>query len=671
MDTYLRQRIENITEADLWSSLRPVPGLKKAIAAGRSGRKAAAYRLLGEYHAKSLASEASAFATTVGDAVRRSKDVAAIRNKADTVLRHEIDGWHSRVQKFGKVIDFNADFGQSGQYGFHYLGWLLPVLQQYVRTGDTKYRDGLIDIIKQYYDQRAKLKWRIPTLHPVYYELGAWAKTNLILPAYACLVREEQVDVKAREAMLKLLLGFGRSLHRIAEPGYRAGNWQIVGCAGLYWLGAALPEFAESAAWRRRGADRIRQHAEKDFFADGGHGERCWGYGTMSLSGMHTFYKAAVRHHRLKPAQQRDWQRFFHRCWRWYAASTTPSRHGLNYGDGTITDMTDTLKQAVAHFPQLGRGPGLLGVDRSTSNVLRPSGYAFMRSGDKPDAPFMSINFGGHGGFHTHDDLLDFTIWRWGEPLIEEVGRFGSYDNPLDPMFRSARSHNQVVLENLPMDRRSHEGRDVRWLVSDAVDMFSAWHEAYAPVRTQRQIMFVKPDYWVVYDVIIDSEYGFQATSYLHGVKPFRSIADGKWRLAGSPSCLVAAAEPQSIRRVETGTDYTVDNLGDRAKDPETRRLMGERHRMGLMKWNDIGNHQPITFAMLLAPFKGAVPRASIGAVKLTGDDTDRARAYAVNFRGRRDVFVFNPGRAAVRCERRTTNATMAAKIAGKWIDSR
>ncbi|NTV38000.1 MAG: hypothetical protein HGA82_02260, partial [Anaerolineales bacterium] len=77
-----------------------------------------------------------------------------------------------------------------------------------------------------------------------------------------------------------------------------------------------------------------------------------------------------------------------------------------------------------------------------------------MRTAETPDSPFMSINFGHWGGGHTHDDLLDFSIWRYGQPLIEEVGRFGSYDNPLDPFFRSEEAHNQIVLQNIPMNRR-------------------------------------------------------------------------------------------------------------------------------------------------------------------------------------------------------------------------
>lgn len=131
MDRYLRDRIENITEKDFWSSIRPSPKLNMAIEAARSGDRERGYALLGQHHAGTLAVEADAVSQNL-DSFRRDKTAAVdLKRRADMVLRHEIQGWHSQVIKFGPRIDFNADFGQSGQYGFHYLGWLLPTFHEH------------------------------------------------------------------------------------------------------------------------------------------------------------------------------------------------------------------------------------------------------------------------------------------------------------------------------------------------------------------------------------------------------------------------------------------------------------------------------------------------------------------------------------------------------------
>lgn len=667
MDRYMKERIESISEADFWSALKPVKGLESAVAAGRAGRRAQAYRRLGRYHAGTLASEAKAYVAEI-EAARRTPETAAnTRKNADRVLRHDINGWHVQRIRFGPKIDFNADFGRSGQYGFHYLGWLPPVMHQYVLSGQTKYRDCFLDIIRQYYAQRTQLRFRIPHLHPVYYELGAWAKTNVILPAYALLAGDNAVDGETREAMLKLLLGFARSLNRLQKGGFRQGNWQIVGASALFRLGAAFPEFRESAEWRRRGEAIVREHAKQDFFPDGGHSERCWGYGFMSLQGMEQFYRTAERRGFLAPRQKAFWVGFLKRAYRWYAAATTPSRHTLNYGDGGIGDAQGIFDAACALFPELKTGPGILGVDRSKSNILRASGYAFMRCGDSRDAPFMSINFGRWGGWHTHADLLDFTLWSYGRPLIEEVGRFGSYDNPIGDLFTAEQSHNQITLDFRRMNRRDHEGRDVLWHSDEAMDFFSAWHEAYEGVRIHRQIMFIKPVYWVIYDVITAGEYIFRVANNLHGLRPFRVLGGGRARLTGSPGCLIALARPEALRQIKTEVDYSkADYAAFLPGNPFER----ERHRLAALKWNDVGVSRPVTFGMLLLPFRGrATPAAAIRPVALSGDETGRAAAFEVKSRGRDDVLVFNPGAGPIRVGKKPVRGAAAARLSGQWRD--
>lgn len=651
MDTYFNQRIETITERDFWSAIRPSRDLHPAIQAGLTGHKAEAYRLLGQYHARSLTTE-------VADAlaeIRKTPAPEKIRQAADRVLRHEIQGWHTQIIRFGPVIDFNADFGQSGQYGFHYLNWLAPVLHQYVLGGQARYLDGFIEIIKQYYAQRTRIVRRIAHLHPVYYELGARAKANLFRPAYAILAADSALDTDAREALLKLLLGFARSLYRLQASGYRAGNWQIVGCQALYGIGAAFPEFREAATWRRKAEAILAEHAKRDFFADGGHGERCWGYGLMSLGGMFEFYQSAVRHHLMAGRRRAGWTRFLKRGYQWFAKSTAPGLMMLNYGDGDISSAQRVIDQALEQFPDFQRRPPVLGVDRARSNILRASGYAFMRCGAEDTAPFMSINFGGWGGAHTHQDLLDFTLWRYGQPLIEEVGRFSSYDHALNPRFRAAESHNQVVLDHLAMDRKAHRGQDVRWLSQDAYDLFSAWHEAYGCARIYRQIAFLKPDAWLIYDVVTAREYLFQATQCWHGVRPFQRLSEGVWRLAGQPSCLMVCAQPDQIRRIATGVDYDRRDYGALAATAPA--YQHERHRLQLSQWRDIGDSRPIVFATLLVPFKGRSPDVRLRALPVRGDASGRAGAYAVTIGRRTDEVIFNPSEAPITMGRRRFNS--------------
>ena len=89
---YLRDRIENITETDFWSSLRSTPAIAAARKAGLAGKKATAYRLLGAYHAEGLRGEAEAYREGATALIADPGSAAELRRRADMVLRHEIQG---------------------------------------------------------------------------------------------------------------------------------------------------------------------------------------------------------------------------------------------------------------------------------------------------------------------------------------------------------------------------------------------------------------------------------------------------------------------------------------------------------------------------------------------------------------------------------------------------
>lgn len=652
-DRYFHKRIESITERDFWSSMRWNRELAPAIAAGRAGRRDEAYRLLGAYHAKTLYADADTFRTQVKARLSDPDALARSRDAAQRVLEHDIPLWHETRIQFGPRIDFKPDVTTSVMYGYHYMGWLSPVVDQYAITGEAAFRDGLADIVQQYYDQRTTIPWVQPAWSPVYYELGARAKAGIILPAYAMLCNDPALTADNREAMLKLLLGFARSLYRMqTDEDYRPGNWQIGGCLALFNIGTALADFRDAKRWCDRAQELLMEHARRDFFPDGGHAERTWAYGIISLKGLQGFYQTALRRGDMSPARKRFWTEFCKRGYAWFAKTLAPGQVMLNYGDGVLGPATGVIQGARQLDPQWADKPDLFGVDRSRSYLLEPSGFAIMRAGGSPDDMFMSVNFGPHGGVHTHADLLDFTLWAHGEPLIEEVGRFGDYDIPLNPLFKSDAAHNQIVIEHQPMRREGAVGHDVAWLSDPTADLFSAWHEAYPGHRIQRMIAFVNDGYVVVYDAITTAQTMRQVSHLLHACRPFEVLSDGRARVKGSPSCLVQFARPAELREFSTRPDYLPEHYGARDDDsPHLERYPYslERHRLTSRKWHDTGRRTPITFACLLLPFKGkGVPEASITPVRLRGDASGQAGGFTVTVDGRRNTIVFNPARAAL-----------------------
>ena len=644
------RHINRIGERDFWSAWKTShPQLGQAVRLGLAGRKAAAYRALAEFHRHELAGE-----------LEHARREAANRNaappqrrqtwaKADDVRAGRINGWHSQVIDFGRHIDFNADFGESGQYGFHYLSWLSPLVDRFLLGGDGADLERVVDIVRQYYGQRNTIRRRIPHLDPVYYELGSWCKVSHLLPAYCAMVAagHGQVDPKAVEAFAKLLLGFGRSLMDIQQTQgqpvaglrglrYRPGNWQIVGAEALFCLAAVFPQLREAPRWRQAGLEIMRAHLDRDFFADGGHFERCWSYGWMSLRGVLSLYETARRHGLLSAADDREFRQAIRRGFEWFRLSLTPTGVCPGNGDGDLFDGREIL---AAARPYLGRRAD---QPAGKSVLLGPSGYAVLRDGAAREGLYMNINFGPWGGGHTNDDLLDFNAWGLGGPLLEEVARFDSYDHPLNPFFRSPQAHNQVVIDDFDMDRRQAVGQDVVFKTGRGFDYFHAWHDAFKDRRTgirariARHVLFLHGLGWFVYDLIEPvTEMIFTVSSWLHAVRPFRLAGERQAVVTGRPSCAIAFADSPHLRRLEAGVDVA-------EADVTVPRLYPERHYLRARAWGPTGYRGPLRFAMMLLPLRSGPAKLEL---ETAFSQPGQREEFLLTIAGRRWRIAFDRGK--------------------------
>ena len=268
----------NITEKDFWASIR-VPAnacdaghLKAAIKLGRAGKKARAYAELIEWHRASLADEwQQAQRSFEGAAPPPAK---ALRD----LLNHKVTCWHNLVVRFGKRIDWSApELPRSALCGFHYMGWLQPAVQALGTTGQKRYRDFLLDVLLQYYrSARHQPRYDAIGIHPVYYSLGASAKTMRFVPLYIQLINTGRMPAPAAEACMKLFLGFGRALQMQLRR-FIAHNIITAESRSLLQLARLFPEFKESPNWDRKAASFLYRQAREGFFRDGFHRERTTG----------------------------------------------------------------------------------------------------------------------------------------------------------------------------------------------------------------------------------------------------------------------------------------------------------------------------------------------------------------------------------------------------------
>jgi hypothetical protein len=458
----------------------------------------------------------------------------------------------------------------------------------------------------------------------------------------------------------KTFLGHARWLHEHEAHGYRAGNWQVTGCLALLLLGRFVPEFKEAPRWTGRAVGLLMERCDRDFYRDGCYSERCPGYNTIGLHFLPELYEvlADVGGH---DAERRKLKSVMKRAYRWFMLEAAPLATSTATGDSGYVDLGSLLKNGARYtgdgemlWPVRGE---LTRADRRwlptprkprfTSVNLRPSGFAVMRTGWEPDDLYMMVNWGPYGGGHSHSHKLDFELFAFGEGLALDTSRFDSYDNPLDPYFRSARAHNQVVVNDADLNERETVVAGVLWRSDGKADFFAGSHNGYAAshgVTVTRKVVFVKPDWWLVSDLLEETAGRRVYTWYLHSHLPFRAGRDKSFVTGKGPGLQVVPARPDEIRHVQQGVGYTQADWRYAGKWPE-RRWIGYR------KFDHVRDYA--TYAVLLCPFRSKPRRASIAPVPVTdaGGEVDRrtAEAFQVTVDGRTHLVALSHARAARR----------------------
>ncbi|MDK1030971.1 MAG: heparinase II/III family protein [Planctomycetia bacterium] len=652
----------HISDADFFAALsQKQKGVKKVVRLAKAKDYTAAWQALADhYKAGERQILDHRYSARLSGTGRKRAEVKEIIAQADRLVRHEIKGWHSTTFKFGKSMDFNADFGESGIYGFHYFGWLLPLGHAYALTGQGTYAAAFDDIFSQWYDQRDGVAYRIEGLDPIWNELGLGVRLPRFMSLYDEFSGAAELRLETVAKIWKTLLGHGRRLREHELRGYRNGNWQVAGCRALLWVGFFFPEFRESASWAHLGLKRLMEHCERDFFDDGCYSERCPGYGTIGLRFLPELYELLGRR-KGHTAERRKLKARMSSAYRWYMLTSTPLCTMPATGDCGHADISGLLKTGARHT---GDGTLLWPVraglsaeekrslpkpaePRETSVNLAPSGFAVMRGGWRRDDPYMIINYGPSGGGHTHNHALDFELFAHGEGLALDTSRFDSYDNPLDAHFRRAVAHNQVVVNDADMDREELKVTDVAWQSNKRADLFCASHDGYLKshgVAISRKVVFVKPHYWFISDFVEEHQRHHCYTWFLHSPLRFKSGKGKRFTAGRGPGLLVVPARPAEIRHLPRGVDYIKDDRRTRGTFPE-RRWIGYRkfsHRLDFA-----------TFAVMLVPFKKNAPDVSLQPVGVTrgGQDVSRreAEAFEVRIGSRRMLVVISHAEAVRR----------------------
>jgi len=149
------------------------------------------------------------------------------------------------------------------------------------------------------------------------------------------------------------------------------------------------------------------------------------------------------------------------------------------------------------------------GSEQRHSCFMPGSGYAVQRAGQC--TLWMrcgSLGLPPNAG-HGHADLLHVIIQTGNGPQLIDAGTYTyNGDQQWRWYFRSTPSHNTLTINEASQARPGHrfswqaipECRNATWLSHPLFDWISAEHSAFGKLVQWRGVLFVKPEYWLIFD---------------------------------------------------------------------------------------------------------------------------------------------------------------------------
>jgi hypothetical protein len=423
-------------------------------------------------------------------------------------------------------------------------------------TGDTRYRDAILDQLSTWLDINPPLdgiNWA--SMLELGFRSISWTCALHFLLAIEG--RRYNFDGADQPWLVDMLIGLDRQLTHIEHnlSYYFSPNTHLTGEAlALYVVGLALPELAGSEKWVEIGRRVLLTELGRQVAADGGHVERSTHYHRYTLD----FYLFALL--MARRCGDIDAERVFTEAVERLATFMRAMADEAGWlpviGDDDAgllwpiagrhhRDVRDSLALASVvldrpalspwgvpeevywlawstHEATLDGLPG--GGERSggaesagvqqplTMRVFADTGYAVMRGGDGDHVIF---DVGAHGylnGGHAHADALAITLGVGGRPLLIDPGTATyTMDGGLRDRMRSSASHNTVTIDHRgasvpagPFHWASRADAQLEAARHNAgLSWVEASHNGYAPLRHRRSVVHTAAGGWLIVDQVL------------------------------------------------------------------------------------------------------------------------------------------------------------------------
>lgn len=434
----------------------------------------------------------------------------------------------SKEVKFDKKINwfYKLDGDNEFLFQFNRHRFFVILAQAYHLTKNDKYVECFVELMSDWIDnvplkETGDHPWRS-------LETGLrgeyWTNAMYLLSGHKLLTDDFMEKYK------KSLSEHARQLKKYHKAFHYQSNWGVIQDHGLFAIGIELNDMEAC----KTAVERMKKEASLQLTADGMHWEQSCMYHNEVLN---CFLDVIVRAKRNSYPLDDEFfdiaKEMAYVNLKWIK----PNHHQPLFGDSDDTDIRDILTlcaylfddsylRSIAFDNMSFEGAWLLpenaiddykkieACEIPFDNVfMDDSGVYVLRTdyGEKANYLFMHNGYTGAG--HAHEDKLHFDLCIAGEDVLNDSGRYTYKNNFQRAYLKGYKAHNVSCVDN------SHFIRSIGWgytKLAPSVKMphledkdktvvllqgaHTGYLKAFSSVLVTRQILWIKPDIYVVID---------------------------------------------------------------------------------------------------------------------------------------------------------------------------
>lgn len=414
--------------------------------------------------------------------------------------------------------------------------------QAYWLTREERFVRGYIELLRDWMHQNPLTEEEVRSSAKRAYNVkDTWRKLDSgirivnWLKGYYCIRGSDLWGQEEEELFQKALQLHGMYLQIAYTSHDRQSNWGFLESNGLFQIALLCPQWNDSELWLGTAVKRLNEMCQIQVFGDGMHNEQCTMYHHEVLHCLFESVLLAEKNDYVIPTLLKNTLN------QMFGASLSfvqPDGYQPMIGDSDGTDIRDVLTrgavmyrrgdlkklgyhhldyEGIWYFGKQGNDfyEQLQEHEPDFTSIAQPhSGYMFMRSDWSRDARYLWFDAGHMDVIraHGHDDVLHFSLHAYGTEFLTDPGRYTYMENKFRRYFKESFQHNTLSVDGASISNYVNswkwkdmaEPYDSYWHSNDVFDYAQGSHDGYLrladPVRVRRQIVFVKPAYWIIVD---------------------------------------------------------------------------------------------------------------------------------------------------------------------------